>query len=350
MRSGSLREEPTSSLRINNLNSLGKPIYMLKEFLINEQNTLKAKGASNRESKVEMFTQEISDNTNEISKKQFIIKTKRVNLDGESEEDNSLFIHLFIDTTQITQLEEIKAQNRYQRQMLANVSHEFRTPLNAMMMSLQLLKATISPKDEKFLKIAHSSCNILSALVEDILDHAKIESGVFEIQETEFAVEELIEEVQAIFELQAQRKGITLNFSVNNKLKFIYIKSDKQRLKQILLNLISNAFKFTDSGYIKVDIYPLNHEPKRQYSNSVFDSCADANEPEHSLCYSIADERTDKKTVNRLDGYAFKTFLGLNSRQNPHNTIRYEETKKDLKLIKPMELVYLLIYHLAELG
>lgn len=167
-------------------------------------------------------------------------------------EKQPLFMHMFIDTTQISQLEEMRAQNKYQKQMLANVSHEFRTPLNAIMMSLILLKDQVSPGN-KFLRIANSSCSILANLVEDILDHAKIESGVFEIQESVFLLHDLFDEVYEIFELQATQKKIKLSFELISDLKDASIKSDKQRLKQIMLNLLSNALKFTDKGFIKVE-------------------------------------------------------------------------------------------------
>lgn len=89
--------------------------------------------------------------------RKFVVKTKKVNITDDLQEDQALFMHMFIDTTQISQLEQVRAQNMYQKQMLANVSHEFRTPLNAMMMSLKLMKETIHEDQRKFLSIANSS-------------------------------------------------------------------------------------------------------------------------------------------------------------------------------------------------
>lgn len=116
------------------------------------------------------------------------------------------------------------------------------------------MKDNIKEQNQKFLKIANSSCNILSGLVEDILDHAKIEAGMFEVQQTNFYSEELLCEVHEIFELQTKRKNINLQFDIENSLRNLEIKTDKQRLKQVLLNLISNALKFTDKGSIKVKL------------------------------------------------------------------------------------------------
>ena len=83
--------------------------------------------------------------------REFLIKTRHVPHTNSSDSKSSFYLHIFTDNTHITQLEEVKAQNKYQRTMLANVSHEFRTPLNAMSMSLVLLKDRIRGPDSKFL-------------------------------------------------------------------------------------------------------------------------------------------------------------------------------------------------------
>lgn len=183
----------------------------------------------------------------------FIVKTSKIAVTDENEK-NPTFLQMFIDTTQITMLEEAKAQSSYQRQMLSNVSHEFRTPLNAMCLSLQLMKKEVQGDLKKYHSIASSSCDILSALVEDILDFSKIEAGVFEIEQTVFKFQDLFEEVHGIFEMQAQRKRIRLNFEIEDLFVNLQIKTDKKRLKQVLMNLISNALKFTDRGSINIEL------------------------------------------------------------------------------------------------
>ncbi|CAI2383219.1 unnamed protein product [Moneuplotes crassus] len=189
----------------------------------------------------------------EQQNREFIVKTTTVDGAGSSGKDSS-YIHMFIDTTQISQLEEAKAQNHYQRQMLSNVSHEFRTPLNSIMASLELMRTQEYGKNNRFVQIASSSCSILSMLVEDILDHAKIESGVFQINEEAFTMTQCIQEIQEVFTLQADGKGIELIIDIQENLKELPILSDKQRLKQVLLNLASNSLKFTDHGSITIKI------------------------------------------------------------------------------------------------
>ncbi|CAI2386390.1 unnamed protein product [Moneuplotes crassus] len=183
----------------------------------------------------------------------FIVKTSKIDV-VDNYDKHPTFLQMFIDTTQITQLEEAKAQSNYQRQMLSNVSHEFRTPLNAMSLSLHLMKAHITEDLAKFHKIASASCDILGGLVEDILDFSKIEAGVFEVHETVFTFGQLFDEAKSIFEMQTQMKGISLNLEMQNIFQKLKVKTDKGRLKQILLNLLSNSLKFTDRGSINVEL------------------------------------------------------------------------------------------------
>ncbi|CAI2384783.1 unnamed protein product [Moneuplotes crassus] len=183
----------------------------------------------------------------------FVVKTSKIDVVNDLETCPT-FLQMFIDTTQITQLEEAKAQSNYQRQMLSNVSHEFRTPLNAMSLSLYLMKDHLTEDWAKYHKIASSSCDILKGLVEDILDFSKIEAGVFEVQESEFTFKQLFDEVNSIFEMQTCMKRINLNFTMDDAFCELKVKSDKERLKQILLNLLSNSLKFTDEGSINVGL------------------------------------------------------------------------------------------------
>ncbi|CAI2379482.1 unnamed protein product [Moneuplotes crassus] len=225
----------------------------LSEFLNKERKSLLDGCYCNKESKISVKykSQELQELQDQ--RREFIIKTTIVEFASASGCDPSC-IHMFIDTTQISQLEEAKAQNHYQRQMLSNVSHELRTPLNSIMASLELMRAEEYGKNNRFLHIASSSCTILGMLVEDILDHAKIESGVFQINEEVFTMTECIKEIKEVFILQANGKGLELKMNIQDKLKKLPIFSDKQRLKQVLMNLVSNSLKFTDRGFITIDI------------------------------------------------------------------------------------------------
>jgi signal transduction histidine kinase len=281
----------------------------LRLFLEQERTLLRRNKSLSRKKKVHIYWDVYGEWFNEEwFKKEFIVKTKKVNITDDLSENQDLFMHMFIDTTQISQLEEAKAQNRYQRQMLANVSHEFRTPLNAMSISLSLLKDSVKGSQRKFVNIANSSCTILSALVEDILDHAKIESGVFEIHETIFKFGDLFEEVENIFELQAKSMKIDLNFTIDVSLQDIEVKSDKQRLKQILLNLISNALKFTDKGFINIS---LKRQTLSLKKSAVLHSNVSNLDLSSSL--SINEEYNQYDPIKSIEKYMFHSHCKKNT-------------------------------------
>ncbi|CAI2386310.1 unnamed protein product [Moneuplotes crassus] len=226
----------------------------LPHFLQQERELCRTDQDNQRCTKVSILYDESHLQRNiEYLKRDFVVKTSKIDVVNDLETCPT-FLQMFIDTTQITQLEEAKAQSNYQRQMLSNVSHEFRTPLNAMSLSLYLMKDHLTEDWAKYHKIASSSCDILKGLVEDILDFSKIEAGVFEVQESTFTFQQLFDEVNSIFEMQTRMKRIDLSFKMEDVFDELEIKSDKGRLKQILLNLLSNALKFTDRGYIEVEL------------------------------------------------------------------------------------------------
>ncbi|CAI2379869.1 unnamed protein product [Moneuplotes crassus] len=233
--------------------SLVKERISLSDFLFHERRNALESPMKICETKISLeFSEMHRVSKIQLLNKEFIVKTCQLNLEENSRRTSTKFMHIFIDTTQIALLEQAKAQNKYQKIVIANVSHEFRTPLNAINMSVELLKSKISPEDQRLAKIASSSCSILTSLVGDLLDSAKIEAGVFEIQEDLFYPSELCKSVKEIFELQTQRRGVELIFEIDDFLQDIQIQTDMQRIKQVLLNLLSNAFKFTDRGFIKV--------------------------------------------------------------------------------------------------
>jgi len=129
----------------------------LYEFLESERKGCQAQESPSLETKISVYFHDIQSHGEvEVINKDFIVKTSRIQID-DIQNKKHIFLQMFIDTTQIKMLEEAKAQSNYQRTMLANVSHEFRTPLNAMNMSLELLKSSIDPQYMKFHQIASSS-------------------------------------------------------------------------------------------------------------------------------------------------------------------------------------------------
>lgn len=146
---------------------------------------------------------------------------------------------------------ELEVTGKYKSEFLANMSHELRTPLNSILILSQLLSEnknkSLGDKEVEFSKNIYNSGADLLELINEILDLSKVESGRMELDIAEFPVSELNSEIRSMFSEVAKNKSIDFIIRDNEKeLKTIH--TDKQRLEQILRNLLSNAFKFTGKG------------------------------------------------------------------------------------------------------
>lgn len=161
-----------------------------------------------------------------------------------------------LDCRDITQrkqdAEELVRLQKAKEQFLANISHEIRTPINGIAGMADLLSQnTNAAEQETYLDAIRHSAENLKLIINDILDLAAIESGKFKFEKIGFNLTDLIPSLISTFAYQAKEKNITLDYSIEKKLNRILI-GDPVRLNQVLINLISNAVKFTHSGSIKV--------------------------------------------------------------------------------------------------
>ena len=139
-------------------------------------------------------------------------------------------------------------------QFLANMSHEIRTPLNAIYGLTRLLEDTQATDEQKKLITGlNSSSEGLLEIVNDILDFSKIEAGQMDLYESEFTLDELVKKVFDSFEFKAEEKEVKLKLNLDPKIKFRFL-GDNIRLRQILVNLMNNAIKFTQKGDVVVEI------------------------------------------------------------------------------------------------
>jgi len=151
--------------------------------------------------------------------------------------------------------EEAEAANRAKSSFLANMSHELRTPLNAMLGFAQLMKMDIQlgKRHRHNVQNIHRSGEFLLEQINDILDLAKIEAGGFELLPQTWYTSIFFNELYDLFRIRAEQKSLKLNYQADVHLpKMLY--SDNKRLRQIIMNLLGNAIKFTHQGNIHLDV------------------------------------------------------------------------------------------------
>lgn len=201
--------------------------------------------------------------------------------------------------------EAAEAANEAKSRFLANMSHEIRTPMNAVIGMTGIALRIVS--DQQVLRVLNTvkrSANNLLGILNDILDFSKIEAGQLQLSNRPFSLRHLIESVSSAMNVVAFEKGLELRTSVADHISHTFV-GDDLRLRQILFNLVGNAIKFTDQGFVSVKVESWNENPGMLHF-AVQDSGVGIPNDKQELIFSSF-QQVDNSTLRKYEG----TGLGL---------------------------------------
>jgi signal transduction histidine kinase len=207
--------------------------------------------------------------------------------------------------------EQLALSSKYKSEFLANMSHELRTPLNSLLILSKLLtdnkEGNLSAKQVEYAATIHSSGSDLLSLINDVLDIAKVESGKMEVNPSDVRITEISETLHRSFDPVANEKHLAYTIDVAPDVPET-MRTDGQRLEQVLRNLLSNAFKFTQEGSIAVNI--RRADKARRFANPALDTSPTV------IAFAVTDTGLGiPKDKQRLIFEAFQQADGTTSRK-----------------------------------
>ncbi len=215
---------------------------------------------------------------------------------------------------------EAEEANRAKSEFLANMSHEIRTPMNGINGMLELVLPTkLTEEQYQFLTMAKESADVLLSLLNDILDFSKIEAGQLELEYVDYRLRDVVEGVSDLIIQKVEKKGLELNVLIKSDVPE-YLIGDPVRLRQVIINLVGNALKFTAKGEINITV--SNNSSKAPEDKPIEDN-------EYELLFAVEDtgigipddkqktifesfSQADTSTTRRFGG----TGLGLSISKN----------------------------------
>lgn len=255
-----------------------------------------------------------------------------------------------------------KAESSAKSQFLAEMSHEIRTPMNGVLGMTEILKDSgLTQNQIQYVDIIHSSGQSLLTIINDILDYSKIEAGKIELEQNQFNLEKYINDCTSVFSLNAHQKNIDFTCYIHPSTPKCTL-GDPSRLRQIIVNLLSNAFKFTETGSVRLVIEPIQQDDAQvTLQFEVIDTgigISPENQRKLFIAFQQAESSTSrmyggtglglticKKLVELMDG-----DIGVNSIEGAGSTFYFTaklgiesqtDQNKDLNLLKGRTFYYI---------
>lgn len=235
----------------------------------NEELEQQSSALRSSEEELRQQQEELQSINEELEEKNNFLELQRAEMGIKNTELNNIRKGLEIKAR------ELELTTRYKSEFLANMSHELRTPLNSLLLLSRSLmensSGNLNEDQVEYSRIIHRSGNDLLLLINEILDLSKIEAGKMTITPEDVPVLSLVEAMAASFKPLAEEKQLALTFHVDERIPAV-IRTDRQRIEQILRNLLSNAIKFSDNGSVSLSLRPPTSE---EYAN--LDGLSEAN-------------------------------------------------------------------------
>jgi signal transduction histidine kinase len=268
---------------------------------------LEQQAATLRRSEELLRTQQdkLQQTNEELEEKARLLEVQKREVEGKNREVS------VAKTALEEKAEQLSLTSRYKSQFLANMSHELRTPLNSLLILSKLLtenpEGNLSDKQKEFAKTIHAAGSDLLALINDILDLSKIESGTVSLELSSVGFRDIVDNMERTFRQVAEERHLDFHIEVDPNLAPA-VRTDSKRLQQVLRNLLSNAFKFTERGGVTLKIGSAEGSPLRAGSEWIALSVRIPASASRRTSSASSSRRSSRRTAPRAGAMAARVW------------------------------------------